>query len=300
MAVPDFQSLMLPLLRCARDGQERSMAETRQLLAAELQLSEADLSERMDSGAARFANRLAWAKIHLERAGLLESTRRGWFQITPIGRDLLDSPPERLDLKYLNRFPGSVAFRNRAQTADQGDAANGDAETPLEALEAAHRQIRAALAQDLLARIQMASPDFLERLVVDLMRTMGYGGVGEESGIVTPISGDEGIDGIINEDRLGLDVIYLQAKRWERPVGRPELQKFVGALHGKRARKGVFICTSTFTMEAVDYVRSIDPKVILIDGLRLAELMIDFNVGVTRTQTFDIKQVDSDYFSDER
>lgn len=301
MAVPDFQSLMFPLLEAAGCGNEMSMPDVRQIVGEGLRLSSEDLALRMDSGAATFANRIAWAKIHLERAGLLEKTRRGWFRITTTGQQVLQNPPDRLDLRFLDRFPGSVAFRNRNRTAndDSGDARE-TSETPQEVLEAAYREIRRTLAQEILGQVIASSPGFLERLVVDLMLAMGYGGVGKADGLVTSMSGDEGIDGIINEDRLGLDVIYLQAKRWERPIGRPEIQKFVGALHGKRAKKGVFICTSHFTQEAIDYVRQIDPKVILIDGMTLAEFMIDFNVGVSRGQVYELKHIDSDYFSDER
>jgi restriction system protein len=300
MAVPDFQSLMLPLLSCVRDGNEKSMAGVRQELAEQIGLAEHDLAEKMDSGAGRFANRVAWAKVHLERAGLLEKTRRGWFRIAPEGSQVLASPPERLDLKFLNRYPGSVAFRSRAAESDEaGVHEEEDPATPEETLETSYQKIRQALAQEVLAQVLESPPALLEKLVVDLMLKMGYGGVSKENGIVTPLSGDEGIDGIINEDRLGLEVIYLQAKRWERPVGRPEIQKFVGALHGKRARKGVFICTSSFTQEAIEYVRFIDPKVILIDGIGLAERMIDFNVGVSRVRTYELKRIDSDYFADE-
>jgi restriction system protein len=295
MAVPDFQSLMLPLLETSREGRELSMEDARNRVAPGFNLSEADLAERMDSGARTYANRIAWAKIHLERAGLLEKTRRGWFQITDAGREVLAERPERIDLRYLSRFPGSLRFRNRSDSPEVDDI-----DTPRERLENAYGQIRAALAEELLGQVQSASPAFLEKVVVDLMLRMGYGGVSEEAGIVTPLTGDEGIDGIINEDRLGLDVIYLQAKRWERPVGRPEIQKFVGALHGKRARKGVCICTSSFTADAVEYCRTIDPKVVLIDGIALANLMIDFNVGVSVSQMFEIKQLDSDYFTDEQ
>lgn len=238
MAVPDFQSLMLPLLRLSRDGAERTMADSRPLLATEFNLTAEDLALRNSGGTATFTNRVSWAKIHLERAGLLESTRRGWFKITSEGAKVLESPPERLDLRFLNRFPGSVAFRNRPGN-DGGSSRDevDESDTPLDAMDAAYKRMKSALAQEVLDKVRGSPPSFLETLVVDLLQHMGYGGVGDESGIVTPLSGDEGIDGIINEDRLGLDVIYLQAKRWERPVGRPEVQKFVGALHGKRARK---------------------------------------------------------------
>ena len=299
MAVPDFQSLMIPLLHVSQGHAEISMADARDRVAELIHLTEEDVSDKLESGAGRFSNRLAWAKIHLERAGLLEKIRRGWFRLSPLGANVLKQGHDRIDLKFLDQFPGAREFRKGGTTSSDDADEQAVERTPEESLEAAHGELRDALSREILGLILDASPSFLEKLVVDLMLKMGYGGVNAEGGIVTPMGGDEGIDGIINEDRLGLDVIYLQAKRWERPVGRPEIQKFVGALHGKRAKKGVFICTSNFTSEAVEYVRLIDPKVILIDGLTLAGLMIDFGVGVSLRRMFEVKQIDSDYFADD-
>jgi restriction system protein len=300
MAVPDFQSLTLPLLQLSGDGQIHRLADARGNLATRLGLSEDDRKELLPSGRqTRLANRVAWAKIYLERAGLLESPERGQFRITERGREVLGSPPERIDISFLNRFPEFAEFRSghhRASESTPPTATEQDA-TPEEALEGAYERLQTDLARELLERVRGLAPDSFERLVVDVMLHMGYGG--GKRGSTTQHAADGGIDGIINEDRLGLDVIYLQAKRWENPVGRPEIQKFVGALHGRRARKGVFITTSRFTPDAVSYVESIDPRVVLVDGENLARLMIDHEVGVATSDTLKIRRVDADYFAEE-
>lgn len=303
MAVPDFQSLMLPMLQLASDGEERALANARSELAARLQLTQADLDELLPSGRqTRFANRVAWAKVHLERAGLVDSPRRAHFVISERGRQILKAPPTRIDIKFLEQFPEFVEFRSSKNEADPSPSLpvspGTDEETPEEALEAAHARITASLAAELLARIKAGTAEFFEHLVVELLLKMGYGGSRVDAGQAVGRTGDEGIDGIISEDRLGLDIVYLQAKKWDGSVGRPEIQKFVGALHGKRARKGVFITTGTFSSEAVAYVEHIDPKVVLIDGRRLVEFMITFELGVTTARTFAIKRLDSDYFDE--
>lgn len=302
MAVPDFQSLMLPLLRIAADGQEHSLAEARDALTVEFRLSTEDLEELLPSGRqSKFSNRVAWAKSYLQQAGLLASARRGHFQISPRGRDLLKAPPPRIDIKFLERYPEFVEFRTpKAEVEEVPNpvATAPEPETPEEALEAAHMKLRQGLASELLSRVKAASPQFFERLVVELLLRMGYGGSRKDAGQAIGRAGDEGIDGVISEDRLGLDVVYLQAKKWDGTVGRPEIQRFVGALHGKRAKKGVFITTGTFSAEAIAYVDNIDPKVVLIDGRRLAELMMDFDVGVNPAAIYSVKRVDSDYFDD--
>lgn len=302
MSVPDFQSLMLPLLKVAADGKEHSLAETRPLLAAEFNLSVADQEELLPSGRQpRFGNRVAWAKVYLQQAGLLLSPRRGWFQISDLGRELLEAPPERIDIKFLGQYPQFVEFRRRRGDVGEEPATTdteAELETPEEALEAAHVKMKASLASELLGRVKAGSPAFFEQMVVELLLRMGYGGSRTDAGQVVGKSGDEGIDGTISEDRLGLDIVYLQAKKWDGTVGRPEVQKFVGALHGRRARKGVLITTGTFSTDATSYVEQIEPKVVLIDGRRLAELMIDFEVGVSTTTTYHVKRVDSDYFDE--
>jgi restriction system protein len=212
---------------------------------------------------------------------------------------VLKAPPSRIDIKFLDQYPEFVEFRTpKTETKPPPPTEPLDTETPEEALEAAHAKIRATLASEVLARVKAASPVFFERLVVELLLKMGYGGSRADAGQAVGKTGDEGIDGVISEDRLGLDIVYLQAKKWDGSVGRPEIQKFVGALHGKRAKKGVFITTGTFSSDAAAYVDHLDPKVVLIDGRRLAEFMIDFEVGVTTARTFQVKRVDSDYFEE--
>ncbi|GAB6083664.1 restriction endonuclease [Desulfuromonas carbonis] len=304
MAIPNYQTLMLPLLSFAADGQEHSVREAREHLAADLGLSDEERAELLPSGRQSvFDNRVAWAKTYLQRAGLLSAPRRAHFQITDRGRQVLAENPASIDTKLLDRFPEFVEFRaSGRKNGDEAAVATGEScetATPEEMLESAHQRIRGDLATELLRRVKAEPPAFFERLVVELLVRMGYGGSRKEAGRALGRSGDEGIDGIINEDRLGLDTIYLQAKRWDGTVGRPEIQKFVGALHGKRARKGVFITTSGYSAEARDYVAHLDPKVVLIDGAELAELMIDFGLGVTTTATYEIKRVDSDYFGEE-
>jgi restriction system protein len=304
MSVPDFQSMMLPMLRIAGDGKEHSLAEVRGRLAAEFGLSQAEQEELLPSGRqSRFHNRVAWAKVYLQQGELILSPRRGHLLLSDRGRDVLKSPPARIDIKFLGRYPEFIEFRKPKRETQELSARSAvessDDETPEEALESAHAKMEASLASEVLARVKAGSPVFFEGLVVELLLKMGYGGSRADAGQAIGKSGDEGIDGVISEDRLGLDIVYLQAKKWEGSVGRPEIQKFVGALHGKRAKKGVFITTSAFSSDATAYVEHIDPKVVLIDGRRLSELMIDFEVGVTTARTFHIKRVDSDYFEEE-
>lgn len=303
MAVPDFQSLMLPLLKLAADSQPHSLAEAREALAAAFKLTQADRAELLPSGnQSKFSNRVAWAKSYLQQAGLLLSPKRGHFQLSDRGAAVLKVPPARIDIKFLEQYPEFVEFRTpkqddteRPPTPPHGSL---DTETPEEAFEVAHQKMTASLASEVLTRVKAASPEFFERLVVELLLKMGYGGSRADAGQAVGKAGDEGIDGIISEDRLGLDVVYLQAKKWDATVGRPEIQKFVGALHGKRARKGVFISTGSFSADAMAYVEHIDPKVVLIDGRRLAQLMIDFEVGVSTARTYSVKRIDSDYFEE--
>ncbi|MDK2973177.1 MAG: restriction system protein [Candidatus Sumerlaeota bacterium] len=308
MAVPDFQSIMLPMLQFAADGNTHSMVDAREALAKEMGLSEEDRSEMLPSGRQRrFDNRVAWAKIHLEKAGLLVSPKRGIFEITDRGRHYLANAPERITIRALKQFEEFRAFRegNSEQTASENsvpappsDNTTTD-QTPDELLQEAYDSLRADVAEELLGLVRGCSPAFFERLVVDLLLKMGYGRNRKEAGRAIGRSGDEGIDGIISEDRLGLEALYIQAKRWEGTVGRPEIQKFVGALHGQRARKGVFITTSAFSAEARAYAANIETKVVLIDGRELAEFMLDYNLGVTVKEVYEVKRVDSDYFAEE-
>jgi restriction system protein len=306
MAIPDYQAIMLPLLQHTADGEIHTARELKETLADHFGITPEERQHMLPSGQqTTFHNRVAWAKTYLERAGILQNVRRGHFTITDRGREILASSVECIDNAFLRQFPEFNAFRaGNNGNDDSNDAAEivpdaTDDQTPEEALQIAYKRIRDDLAAELIDQIKTMSPVFFEQLVLDLMVRMGYGGTNESSASLTAAGSDEGIDGVINEDQLGLDIVYLQAKRWENQVGRPEIQKFVGALHGKRARKGVFLTTSTFSRDAHDYVATIDPKVVLIDGRRLAQLMIDFDVGVSTSQTYSVKRIDTDYFSED-
>lgn len=302
MAIPDYQTCMLPFLRFLEDGAEHTLGELEEALAIHFKITPAEQAELLPSGQQRvFRNRIGWSRTYLKKALLIESSRRGIFNITARGKTILQSNPSRIDGKFLEQFPEFIEFRELSKS-DTGAAGPADSPqpmtTPEESIEGAYQGLREQLAQELLSRILGCSPAFFEQLVVELLVKMGYGGSRRDAGERIGQTGDGGIDGIIKEDRLGLDTIFLQAKRWQGSVGRPEIQKFVGALQGQRARKGVFITTSTYTADAVDYASRIDTKVVLIDGKRLADLMMDFDVGVTPAATYIVKRVDSDYFDD--
>ncbi|MEZ5313293.1 MAG: restriction endonuclease [Thermoanaerobaculia bacterium] len=302
MTIPDFQSMMLPLLRLLGDGEAHQNQATTDELAGLFGLSEEERLRLLPSGKQTvFSNRVAWAKSHFKRAGLIESVGRGVYRITDGGREVLASDPARIDLKFLDQFPGHREFRSGPKKADEPTSATAEsALTPQEHIALGYQQMRDELASALLQQVKDCSPEFFEQLVVDLLVAMGYGGSRQDAGQALGRSGDGGIDGIIKEDRLGLDVIYLQAKRWgTTSVGRPEIQKFAGALQGQRAKKGVFITTSTFSKDAREYVSAIESKIILIDGDDLCDHMIDFGIGVTEIGSYTVKRLDSDYFSQE-
>ncbi len=302
MPTPDFQSVMRPLLFLHQDGTEHLNRDLVVQLADHFDLTEDERREMLPSGGARlFDNRVGWAKSHITKAGLLTAPRRAISVITDRGRDVLRENPERVDLRVLNNFEDHRKFRSRRRDAGDNEEPEGpvpDSQTPEELLENAYLSVRRQVESELLTQIMDSPPDFLERVVVDLVVRMGYGGSRKDAGEALGRSGDEGIDGIIKEDPLGLDIIYLQAKRWEGTVGRPEIQKFAGALQGQRARKGIFITTSSFTADAVEYVLRIDTKIILIDGARLSKLMFDHGIGVATTSNYEVKRIDSDYFAD--
>ncbi len=304
MAIPDFQTLMLPRLELAADGNEHSMQDARDQLARKFGVTEEEQNTLLPSGRQPvFSNRVGWAKSYLTQAGALDASRRGFFRIAERGRGILHEKPPRITVKFLERFPEFIEFRApQAKQEEELSAASNiaeDKQTPEEMLDAAYQRLRHDTAAELLLRVKKSSSAFFEHLVVELLLKMGYGGSLKEAGSAIGRSGDEGIDGIIKEDRLGLDVIYLQAKKWEATVGRPEIQKFVGALHGKRAKKCVFITTGAFSSEAIEYVGNIDPKVVLIDRRQLADFMIDFGLGVTESSNYQVKRLDSDYFGEE-
>ena len=302
MAIPDYQMLMLPLLQVLADKQERTLREVVAQLSIDFKLSDEERSQLLPSGGQSIiSNRVAWAKTYLKKAGLVDQPKRGYVQLTRNGEEALKSLPAHINIKFLEQFPSFVAFRENQQQADSPSASNSSEQnaTPEEQIETGANTIRKELSEEVLQRVKGCTPAFFERLVVELLVKMGYGGTRQDAGRSIGRSGDEGIDGVIQEDRLGLDMIYLQAKRWESIVGRPEIQKFVGALQGQRAKKGVFITTSDYTKEALEYVRHIDNKVVLISGVVLASLMIDHDVGVSLAATYAIKKIDSDYFLEE-
>jgi restriction system protein len=291
---------MLPLLALASDGEEHLPREAADALAKHFALSDTERAELLPSGMQPvFNNRIGWARTFLKQAGLLDSPRRGVFKITDVGKKLLAEKPTRIDMKLLERYESYRAFRLRGKRANASATVAVEelpSETPEDAMAAAYQRLRAELESELLEQVMAASPAFFEKLVVDLLLAMGYGGSRRDAGRAIGQSGDGGIDGVINEDRLGLDVIYLQAKRWEGTVGRPEIQKFAGALQGQRAAKGVFITTSTFSKDAVEYANRIPTKIILLDGDALVSYMFDYGVGVSRTGGYEIKRLDTDYF----
>ncbi len=302
MPIPDFQTVMRPLLELSSDGKEHSMREALESLATHFELTEQERKQLLPSGQQElFTNRVAWAKTHLRMAGLLEGTARGVFRITPQGKKLLKEHSGRIDMRVLQTQPGYLEARGRkrekAQIATAAD--NGENRTPEEEMEDSYQALRESLGKELLQRLKSASPAFFERIVVELLVRMGYGGTRKDAGQAIGKSGDEGVDGVIKEDRLGLDAIYIQAKKWENTVSRPEIQKFAGALQGFRAKKGIFITTSDFSKEAVDYAARIDSKIVLIDGEQLWNLMIDFGIGVSTVASYETKRLDSDYFNEE-
>jgi restriction system protein len=304
--IPDYQTLMLPLLKLVSDGQEHKYRELIESLAAEFQVTDQERKELLASGNQPiFDNRVGWAKTYLKKAGLLSSPKRATFIITDTGRKALSKKPERIDARYLRQFPAFLEFQNASrndnETEEETAAIAIHEQTPEESLDKAYQRIRKSLASELLNKVVDLSPSFFERLVVELLVKMGYGGSIKDAGKAMGKSGDEGIDGTIKEDKLGLDIIYIQAKRWKpgNVVGRPEIHKFVGALAGQGAKKGIFITTSNFTKEALDYTPRNETKIVLIDGQQLAQLMIDYNIGCATQQIYELKKLDSDYFEEE-
>lgn len=299
MAIPDFQSIMRPLLEAHQDGEEYVNRDLVASLADHFGLTEEERREMLPSGRARLLdNRLGWAKYHITKAALLVSPRRAISVITERGRGVLRDYPDRVDLRVLDKFEEHRNLRNHQSEEEGSTDGASETQTPAELLESAYLTVREQVEAELLTQIMGSPPDFLEQVVVDLVVRMGYGGSRKDAGEALGRSGDEGIDGIIKEDPLGLDTIYLQAKRWEGTVGRPEIQKFAGALQGQRARKGIFITTSSFSATALDYVSRIDTKIILIDGSRLAKLMYDHGVGLALDANYEVKRIDTDYFSE--
>ncbi len=308
MAIPDYQTIMLPLLRVAADGEEHRFRDTVEVLAQQFGVTNDERNEMLPSETAPlFDNRVGWARTYLKQAGLISSRKRGLLQITDRGRTLLKTKPSKIDVALLDQFDEFRSFRTRRRNSspvvslDDPIPPSSEPEvrsdqTPEDQLASAYRRLRSNLEFELLDQVKSATPAFFERLVIDLIIAMGYGGSREDAARAVGKSGDGGIDGIIKEDRLGLDVIYLQAKRWEGVVGRPEIQKFAGALQGQRANRGIFITTSTYSREAIEFASIIATKIILIGGDELVRLMIDHDVGVSIVGTYQLKKVDADYF----
>ncbi|QSH91228.1 restriction endonuclease [Treponema medium] len=304
MAIPTYEECMLPLMKIADDGKEHLFREATDALINQFNLTEKEKQELLPSGSAFVINnRIGWARTYLTKAGLLLKTKRGYFRISEEGKKLLQKEPAYINTKMLKEYD---AFNEFQTTKEPDNSENNKTEhnieqsiTPHELLESGYLSIKNELANELLSTIKNISPQKFEKLVIDLLVKMGYGGSIKEAATVVGKSGDEGIDGIIKEDKLGLDVIYIQAKKWDSvTIGRPEIQKFAGALLGKKAKKGIFITTSTFTNEAKKYVTDIDAKIILLDGKQLTELMIENNLGVSTQDVYTIKRIDSDYFEE--
>ena len=307
MAVPDYQSAMLPLLQYAHErAGEISTDDAVEALATRFGLTDEDLKELLPSGVQRtFVNRVGWAATYMKKAGLLEPTRRGYYRITQRGLELLKKSPPAINVKLLKQFPEFLEFQKLKGTRS-GDKASSSTDslvseiiTPSEALEDAYKDLREDLIDELLAKLVSSSPSFFERIVVDLLVRMGYGGSRADAGKAIGKTGDGGIDGIIKEDKLGLDVVYIQAKRWVNTrVGRPDVMQFAGALQGQKAAKGIFITTTRFTEDARNYVSQIGSKIVPIDGNELANLMVDHDVGVSTVSLYPVKRIDADYFDE--
>jgi restriction system protein len=302
MAIPTYEEVMLPLLKLLSNGKEYTNKECNVILAKEFKLTEEELKQMIPSGKKEvFYDRVNWAKTYMKKAGLVEAPKRGLVKITSQGKELLKENPIEIKSKDLLRYSSFKEFvntSNKNRTVEDVSNSYNDNKTPVENLDDAFQKLKASLADEILEKIQTCSFEFFENLVIDLLIKMGYGGSREEAGRATKKTGDEGIDGIINEDRLGLDSIYIQAKKWkDTVVGRPEIQKFSGALDTPGATKGIFITTSTFTKEAKEYAKVLNnKKIVLIDGMQLAQYMIDFNVGVSVETVYEVKKIDSDYF----
>ena len=307
MAVPDYQSVMLPLLEFAEArNEEISTDEAVEALATRLGLNDADLKEMLPSGSQHtFFNRVGWAATYLKKAGLLEPTRRGYYRITQRGQHLLKNKPSNINVKLLKQYPEFLEFQQLKGTrsGEKKDVSevpqDMEAATPSEALERAYENLRNELIDEMLVNLKKSSPSFFERIVVDLLVKMVYGGSRADAGKAIGRTGDGGIDGIIKEDKLGLDVVYIQAKRWDNnAVGSPDVMQFAGALQAQKATKGIFITTSRFTDDARNYVSQIGSKIVLIDGDQLSHLMIDHDVGVSTVSLYPVKKIDSDYFNE--
>ncbi|MBN2588432.1 MAG: restriction endonuclease [Sedimentisphaerales bacterium] len=302
MAIPDYETLMLPVLKLAGDGKEHSLREATEHIIESFNLTEDEQKTLLPSGTQRvIVNRVGWAITYLKKCKLLESTKRGYFKNSPRGSEVLNQNLTKIDSHFLQQFPEYHEFKVKKQKPKEKSKIipeTNRSQTPEELLAEVHEELNQNLVEELLSIIKESSPSFFEMLVIDLLVKMGYGGSRKDAGQAVGGIGDEGIDGIIKEDKLGLDAIYIQAKKWENNISRPDVQKFAGALQGKRAKKGIFITTSAFSREAKEYASNIESKIILIDGEKLAELMIEHNVGISTVNSYEVKKIDLDYFSE--
>jgi restriction system protein len=291
---------MLPFLAAMSDGAVHRATDVGKRLSSGFSMNDAEMTKRIPSGQSTiFENRVGWARTYLKKAGLIEAVLRGQYRITQRGLDVLKSKPSKIDGALLKQFPEFVEFISPQKGQTTGaEAETPESQTPLEVLESAYQRLRREVADELLQAVRSATPAFFEHLVVDLLVAMGYGGSLEDAGQAVGRTGDDGVDGIIKEDRLGLDAVYIQAKRWTASVGRPEVQAFAGSLEGHRARKGVFITTSQFSKDADEYVKRIEKRIVLINGEQLAQLMLDYGIGVSDVATYTVKKLDHDYFEE--
>jgi len=303
--IPKYEEIMLPLLKYLSGGKEHGLSEIHDALAKQFKLTDEELRELLPSGKQTiFRNRVGWARTYMKKAGLLISPKRAHFKISDKGIELLKENPTKINSKFLTRYDDFVEFQAvKKDKKDNGhllqiQPVNNADQTPEESLEYAYQKLHSELSKELLYIVKSCSPEFFEKLVIDLLITMGYGGSRKEAGQAMGKSGDGGIDGIINEDKLGLDVIYLQAKRWDNAVPVKEIRDFTGALASKKAKKGIFITTSSFPNSVYTFVGQVEYKIILIDGERLTNLMIEHSIGLSTLNTYHVKTIDSDYFEE--
>lgn len=303
MTIPKYDEMYRAFLDCLTDGQPHKSKEVKDTIAEVFHLSDEERAVLLPSGSGSvFDGRVGWTRTYLKKAGLIQSPSRGVIALTPAGKQVLSENPGVIDNSYLRRFESFRRFISPNTEGTQPNAEEVSGQTPQDTLEEAFQRINTTLADDLLSEIMKLSPSFFEHMVVRLLMKMGYGGSIENAGIVVGQTGDEGIDGIVREDKLGFNLIYIQAKHWdcEKTIGRPEIQKFVGALAGQGATKGLFITTARFSAAAYDYAqKQHTTKVVLVDGAALAKLMIEYNLGVSTEITYQIKRIDSDFFAED-
>lgn len=302
--IPTYEEIMLPLLKLLSDKEEHSLQEADDKLSDKFNLTETERRELLPSGQQPvFRNRLGWARTYMKKAGLLSTTKRAHFKITDRGLELLNSNPKEINSEFLKRYPEFVEFKSIRRTKDDETQIEipeiDNNRTPEESLEYAYQKLRSELAKELLDVVKNCSPSFFEKLVVDLLIKMGYGGSRKDAGQALGKSGDGGIDGIVKEDKLGLDTIYIQAKKWEASVPVKEIRDFTGALASKKAKKGIFITTSSFPTSVYEFVTQVEYKIVLIDGEQLAHLMIENNVGLSVISEYKVKKIDTDYFEED-